>query len=68
MPKCPECHQEIDHLNATVVERNLYSYSGDRSGYEFREQFEFEVVVWRCPECHKELVIEDPDEFLSKKD
>lgn len=65
MPKCPKCHKEIDHLNAVVDERQVYSYFGDGSGYHHVDQIEFNVDIYRCPECYQELDIEDADEFLA---
>lgn len=70
MPKCPKCNKEIDHLNAVVTEKNLYSYDG-AGDWEHRDSFEFDIEYFKCPLCYEKLDFADTDsadEFLSRKD
>jgi len=64
MPKCPKCEKAIDSLNAVVDERQVYSYTSDGE-YNHLDQIEFNVDVYRCPECYETLDIDDADEFLA---
>ncbi|MDD5510665.1 MAG: hypothetical protein PHI12_07645 [Dehalococcoidales bacterium] len=60
MPKCPSCKKEIDYLNYHVTA----SESGDYSqGGNFHEKnTEYSDNTFSCPECYKELDINDQEE------
>jgi hypothetical protein len=79
MAKCPKCGKEINHLDAVVTRRDMFSYHPlDSKGevlswpeWEPGEQLEWETEYWKCPECYARLNIDvgedDAIEFLTSK-
>ena len=63
MAKCPKCGAELTELDAIVKEKNLYTYRG--GDWQHRENIEFDVDYYKCPECYTPLRISDADEFLA---
>jgi predicted RNA-binding Zn-ribbon protein involved in translation (DUF1610 family) len=54
--KCPECGEEIDHLDNNALEMNYYTIALDEEGrlnYELDTTEPGETGEFRCPECGK---------------
>lgn len=56
MPKCPECHEEIDHLVRTEVTKTDFSLGPEG---EIDDEHEPKAVSYSCPKCEKELACEE---------
>lgn len=64
MAKCPECGKTIDSLTAIVDERNTYHFTGD-GVYSDADRIDFEVDIFKCPECHQELPFNDESDAIA---